>query len=185
MRPPYRPSSHSTHQQQQQQQQPYYSHTQQHSNSNFYQHPQQASHQQQQQAQQQGGQGYHYQSPPQSAYLHQQQQPQYQQPLLQQQQEQQPQLQQQASYFGGQNVLSFIPVNNSPFEPASYPLAAQMGLQLGTQALSAGQEYVNKNLDRWVSRDTLKSYFQVSNSYVLSKLFLLLFPFKHQVPYSN
>lgn len=184
MRPPYRPSSgtagnesgHTTggqyqqQQQQQQQQSEYYGQQQQQNYFN------QGQHQQSYYAQPGG----HYQQQPQP-YVNQQQQP---FAAHQQQSQQQPQYGAQPQYatqpqYGAQtNVPSFIPVN-SPFEPASYPLAAQMGLQLGTQAISAGQEYVNKNLGRWFS--PIRVYFQVSNGYVLNKLFLLIFPFRHHV----
>ena len=53
-------------------------------------------------------------------------------------------------------------------------------MQLGSQAFTQGQEIVNKNLNRYVNVSELRCYFNVSTSYVLSKLKLLFFPFRHQ-----
>lgn len=39
-------------------------------------------------------------------------------------------------------------------------------------------------MNRWFNFATLKPYFQVTNSYVLSKLFLVLFPWRHK-PWSR
>lgn len=44
-----------------------------------------------------------------------------------------------------QQVPSFIPVN-SPFEQGTYPIAAQMGLEMAKQSINVGQDYVNKNV---------------------------------------
>ncbi|KAK9237522.1 YIF1-domain-containing protein [Lipomyces kononenkoae] len=59
---------------------------------------------------------------------------------------------------------------------------AQVGLQVGRNAMLAGQEYVEQNFGKYfsMSMPTLKSYFNVSNSYVLRKLFLILFPWRHK-----
>ncbi|KAI9222039.1 YIF1-domain-containing protein [Blastocladiella britannica] len=54
----------------------------------------------------------------------------------------------------------------------------QMGMNMGAKAASAGQEYLNQNLNRYVNVPHLKFYFNVDNSYVLSKLRLVLFPFR-------
>ncbi|KAJ3040501.1 hypothetical protein HDV00_010810 [Rhizophlyctis rosea] len=62
--------------------------------------------------------------------------------------------------------------------------ATQLGMQLGTKAFAQVQENVNQNLNRWVNIPQLKYYFNVSNSYVLHKIALLLFPFRHQ-PWSR
>ncbi|KAJ3327619.1 hypothetical protein HDU76_011436 [Blyttiomyces sp. JEL0837] len=58
--------------------------------------------------------------------------------------------------------------------------AGQIGMQLGSQALQQGQQIVNQNINRYVNVNTLKHYFNVSNSYVLNKIRLLLFPFRHK-----
>ncbi|KAI9848610.1 MAG: hypothetical protein M1838_000482 [Thelocarpon superellum] len=61
---------------------------------------------------------------------------------------------------------------------------AQMGFQVGKSAVMAGQEYMEQNLNRYISIPTLKHYFNVSNSYVLTKLMLVLFPWRHR-PWSR
>jgi len=61
---------------------------------------------------------------------------------------------------------------------------AQMGFQVGKSAMAAGQEYMENNFNRYVSIPALKHYFNVSNSYVLNKLILVLFPWRHK-PWSR
>ncbi|MCJ1408307.1 hypothetical protein MMC19_002382 [Ptychographa xylographoides] len=61
---------------------------------------------------------------------------------------------------------------------------AQMGFQVGKSAVMAGQEYVEQNLNRYVSVGALKHYFNVTTSYVLRKLLLVLFPWRHK-PWSR
>ncbi|KAI9711461.1 MAG: hypothetical protein M1820_002024 [Bogoriella megaspora] len=61
---------------------------------------------------------------------------------------------------------------------------AQMGLQVGGQAIMAGQQYMEQNFNRYVNVSALKHYFNVSNSYVVTKLFLVLFPWRHR-PWSR
>ncbi|TPX56072.1 hypothetical protein PhCBS80983_g04798 [Powellomyces hirtus] len=58
--------------------------------------------------------------------------------------------------------------------------AGQLGMQLGNKAFEQAQENLNKNMHRWINIPHLKYYFNVSNSYVLNKIRLLLFPFRHQ-----
>ncbi|EEB06599.1 COPII-coated vesicle component Hrf1 [Schizosaccharomyces japonicus yFS275] len=58
--------------------------------------------------------------------------------------------------------------------------AAQMGLQMGRTAVTTGQEYVEKNFGRWFSFSSLHYYFDVSNSYVVKKLMLILFPWRRR-----
>lgn len=57
----------------------------------------------------------------------------------------------------------------------------QLGMQFGRSAVMAGQEYVEQNLNRWVNRAALQPYFNVSNSYVVDKLKLLVFPWRHKL----
>ncbi|TFY73779.1 hypothetical protein EWM64_g10233 [Hericium alpestre] len=57
---------------------------------------------------------------------------------------------------------------------------AQIGMQIGQNAVHAGQEYVQKNLGGLASVSALKHHFNVSNSYVIRKLQLLLFPWRHR-----
>ncbi|KAF2666147.1 hypothetical protein BT63DRAFT_376966 [Microthyrium microscopicum] len=61
---------------------------------------------------------------------------------------------------------------------------AQMGLHMGKSAFDAGQQYLESNMNRWVNVASLKHYFNVSNSYVVSKLRLVLFPWWHR-PWSR
>ncbi|KAJ5166329.1 uncharacterized protein N7482_005110 [Penicillium canariense] len=61
---------------------------------------------------------------------------------------------------------------------------AQMGFQVGKSAMAAGQEYMEQNFNRYVSIPALKHYFNVSNSYVLRKIALVLFPWRHK-PWSR
>lgn len=79
---------------------------------------------------------------------------------------------------------------------------AQMGFQVGQTALKHGQEYVEQNVyciqygiiqkkrltsiqfNRYVNVSALKHYFNVSNGYVVNKLFLVLFPWRHK-PWSR
>ncbi|KAI9768987.1 MAG: hypothetical protein M1840_004583 [Geoglossum simile] len=61
---------------------------------------------------------------------------------------------------------------------------AQMGFQVGRSAVMAGQEYMEQNFNRYVNVSALKLYWNVSNTYVLHKLFLILFPWRHR-PWSR
>ncbi|KAI0646038.1 YIF1-domain-containing protein [Trametes meyenii] len=61
---------------------------------------------------------------------------------------------------------------------------AAFGMQLGQSAVVAGQEYVQKNLGGFIPVSVLKHHFNVSNSYVIKKLRLLLFPWRHR-PWSR
>lgn len=57
---------------------------------------------------------------------------------------------------------------------------AQMGFQVGKSAVMAGHEYMEQNFNRYVNVSALKHYFNVSNSYVANKLYLVLFPWRHR-----
>ncbi|EIN13042.1 hypothetical protein PUNSTDRAFT_82592 [Punctularia strigosozonata HHB-11173 SS5] len=57
---------------------------------------------------------------------------------------------------------------------------AQFGMQLGHTAVAAGQEYVQRNFGGLVPLTSLKHHFNVSNSYVMHKLRLLVFPWRHR-----
>ncbi|CAL3964176.1 hypothetical protein PZA11_001600 [Diplocarpon coronariae] len=61
---------------------------------------------------------------------------------------------------------------------------AQMGFQVGQTAFKHGTEYVEQNINRYVNFSALKHYFNVSNGYVVNKLFLVLFPWRHK-PWSR
>ncbi|KAI0718442.1 YIF1-domain-containing protein [Cerioporus squamosus] len=71
----------------------------------------------------------------------------------------------------------------SPYHPPPHqPHQPQMGPEL--PAVAAGQEYVQKNLGGFIPISMLKHHFNVSNSYVIKKLRLLLFPWRHK-PWSR
>ncbi|KIY48353.1 YIF1-domain-containing protein, partial [Fistulina hepatica ATCC 64428] len=58
---------------------------------------------------------------------------------------------------------------------------AQIGMQLGHSAVAAGQEYMQKNFGSLIPRTiSVKHHFNVSNSYVLHKLQVVLFPWIHK-----
>ncbi|MCJ1355814.1 MAG: hypothetical protein MMC33_005806 [Icmadophila ericetorum] len=81
------------------------------------------------------------------------------------------------------------PSSGGPFAPAFVgnfmnDQTAQMGFQLGQHAAKAGQEYMEQNLNRYVSIPALKHYFNVTTPYVLRKLMLVLFPWRHK-PWSR
>ncbi|GAA6043086.1 hypothetical protein JCM8097_008416 [Rhodosporidiobolus ruineniae] len=61
---------------------------------------------------------------------------------------------------------------------------AQMGMHLSQQAFSAGQAYLDKNVVRLLPLAHLKHSFNVSNSYVVKKLRLVLWPWRHR-PWSR
>ncbi|PHH89373.1 hypothetical protein CDD83_6195 [Cordyceps sp. RAO-2017] len=61
---------------------------------------------------------------------------------------------------------------------------AQVAAQFGQTAFKHGQEYVEQNFGRYVNVSALKHYFNVSNFYVVNKLFLVLFPWRHK-PWSR
>jgi len=53
-------------------------------------------------------------------------------------------------------------------------------MQLGQNAVAAGQSYVQRNLGGLVPVTHLKQHFNVSNSYVIRKLRLVVFPWRHR-----
>ncbi|KDR73154.1 hypothetical protein GALMADRAFT_251723 [Galerina marginata CBS 339.88] len=57
---------------------------------------------------------------------------------------------------------------------------AQLGMQLGHSAVAAGQDYVQRNFGTFIPSNNIKHQFNVSNSYVIRKLRLLLFPWLHK-----
>ncbi|KAF2839767.1 YIF1-domain-containing protein [Patellaria atrata CBS 101060] len=73
---------------------------------------------------------------------------------------------------------------HAPFGGFMNDPTAQMGFQMGKTAVAAGQEYIDQNLNRYLNVSALKHYFNVSNSYVASKLFLVFFPWRHR-PWSR
>lgn len=61
---------------------------------------------------------------------------------------------------------------------------AQMGVQFGKHAFDAGQAYLDKNFTRLLPLAHLKHSFNVSNGYVLLKLRIVLWPWRHR-PWSR
>lgn len=61
---------------------------------------------------------------------------------------------------------------------------AQFAAQFGQTAFKHGQEYLEQNVNRYFNYPALKHYFNVTNSYVINKLFLVLFPWRHK-PWSR
>ncbi|CAN6607029.1 protein transport protein Yif1p [Trichomonascus vanleenenianus] len=87
---------------------------------------------------------------------------------LQQQQQQQQQPHASQGFGGG----SYPNIFNDP--------SAQIGIEVGRNAFNYGQEYIGRNINQYVSVSALQYYFQVSNSYVLRKILLVLFPWRHK-----
>ncbi|WWC72582.1 uncharacterized protein I206_106544 [Kwoniella pini CBS 10737] len=74
-------------------------------------------------------------------------------------------------------------MNNNAFGgtwPGMNDATAQMGVQFGKSAVAAGQDYVEKNFTRYLPLHLIKVSFSVTNSYVLNKLRLVLFPWRHK-----
>ncbi|KAF7303736.1 WD-REPEATS-REGION domain-containing protein [Mycena indigotica] len=57
---------------------------------------------------------------------------------------------------------------------------AQFGMQLGQSAVAAGQDYVQRTWGGVFPNTRVKPHFNVSNSYVIRKLRVLLFPWSHK-----
>ncbi|KAJ2720665.1 Transport protein yif1 [Coemansia sp. Benny D115] len=113
-----------------------------------------------------------------------QQQPQFQQPQFQQQQQPQFQQAQFPNQQGFQQSQQFqqptSAFTNNPYDAFAQSLqsnqAAQLGMQFAGNAMSAMQENMQQNVQKYISLAHLKHYFDVTNVYVLSKLRLLCFP---------
>jgi hypothetical protein len=57
---------------------------------------------------------------------------------------------------------------------------AQMAFQALKGGMDMASKEVDQNLNRWINVASLKQYFNVSNSYVVSKLCLILWPWRHR-----
>ncbi|GME81750.1 unnamed protein product [Ambrosiozyma monospora] len=106
-----------------------------------------------------------------------------------QQQQQQPHLQQAGHIPGagvGAGIGGSIPGAgtgnpNMNFNTFFNDPAAQMGLHFSQSAFNASQQYVQNNFGQYVGNSSdIKYYFKVSNSYVMKKLFLILFPYRNK-----
>ncbi|ORX58967.1 hypothetical protein DM01DRAFT_251222 [Hesseltinella vesiculosa] len=54
-----------------------------------------------------------------------------------------------------------------------------MGMQFAGNAMAQGTAYMERNFNQWINMPALRHYFNVNNVYVVNKLKLLLFPWKH------
>ncbi|KAF8219837.1 YIF1-domain-containing protein [Tricholoma matsutake] len=97
---------------------------------------------------------------------------------------------------------SYVPAYTTPFQQQQQPIhhapipqpdfaawgmndaTAQFGMQLGHSAVAAGQDYVQRNFGTMFPSTTIKHHFNVSNSYVIHKIKLVLFPWTHK-PWSR
>ncbi|KAF2762428.1 YIF1-domain-containing protein [Pseudovirgaria hyperparasitica] len=61
---------------------------------------------------------------------------------------------------------------------------AQLGIQATKHALAAGQGWAGAAVNRYIDIPALKHLFNVSNSYVLTKTYVILFPWRHR-PWSR
>lgn len=125
----------------------------------------------------------HQPQPHRASYVSPQQQSQQ---TFQQQQPQQP------SSFSSQQQFQQAQQSNQFFSPAANPQdaaaygnflndpRAAMTFQVGQNAMLAGSHFVEQNFGKYVHTDDIKYYFKISNSYVLNKLILILFPFKNK-----
>ncbi|KIK55705.1 hypothetical protein GYMLUDRAFT_47662 [Collybiopsis luxurians FD-317 M1] len=75
---------------------------------------------------------------------------------------------------------SFIPQPDAFAAWGMNDATAQFGMQLGSSAVAAGQEYVQKNFGGIIPLSSVKHHFNVSNSYVIHKLKLIVFPWTHK-----
>lgn len=55
-----------------------------------------------------------------------------------------------------------------------------MSFQVGQNAMMAGTQYVEQEFQKYVPTGAFKYYFKVSNTYVMRKLLLILFPFRNK-----
>lgn len=93
--------------------------------------------------------------------------------------QQQQQQQQQNPYIPQDNGVQnseFPNQYNNIFNDAN----AQIGINVGKNAFIYGQDYVARHIPQSMQMSALKYYFQVSNIYVLRKLGLVLFPWRHK-----
>lgn len=105
-----------------------------------------------------------------------------------QQQQQQPHHQFGTSVPGNVNNMAHNNINNhninnnQQFNQFFSDPKTQMGFQVGQNAMLAGSQFVGENFGKYIKTNSndIKYYFKVSNSYVLNKMMLILFPFKNK-----
>jgi hypothetical protein len=90
--------------------------------------------------------------------------------------------------MNSQQQQSGAPGAGGPFVPAFGQFmndqTTQMGVQFAGTAFNAGQAYMQKELGGYLSSGALKLYFNVTTTYVIRKLLLVLFPWRHK-PWSR
>jgi hypothetical protein len=84
----------------------------------------------------------------------------------------QPQPPQQGQFFNPSDPNAYTQFFSDP--------KAAMTFQVGQNAMMAGSQYMEQEFQKYVPTGAFKYYFKVSNTYVLSKLLLILFPFKNK-----
>nr|XP_027215154.1 LOW QUALITY PROTEIN: protein YIF1B-like [Penaeus vannamei] len=78
---------------------------------------------------------------------------------------------------GGRDTLSTQVCQDLRFSRTQWSL--NMAMQYGQSLVGQGREYVDTELEKYVSMTQLKYYFAVDTRYVMKKLQLLFFPFTH------
>ncbi|KAK7023773.1 WD-repeats-region domain-containing protein, partial [Favolaschia claudopus] len=99
---------------------------------------------------------------------------------FQHQHQQQPQQQQQQPHAYSQPG---VPPPMMPPQFGAWGMndaTAQLGMQIGSSAVAAGQEYVQRTWGGVFPNTHIKPHFNVSNSYVIRKLRIVLFPWIHK-----
>lgn len=73
----------------------------------------------------------------------------------------------------------FNPTNPTNYQNFFNDPASNMTFQVGQNAMMAGTQILEQNIQKYVPTGDIKYYFKVSNTYVLNKILLILFPFRH------
>ncbi|XP_047739627.1 protein YIF1B-B-like isoform X2 [Hyalella azteca] len=82
---------------------------------------------------------------------------------------------------------SFQPPQNSALGSAAFPAAqfikdpfiANAAMQYGQNLVGQGQQFIDQNLEKYMSVSKVKYYFAVDTRYVMKKIQLIFFPFAH------
>jgi hypothetical protein len=84
---------------------------------------------------------------------------------------------------------SFQPPQNSALGSTAFPAAqfikdpfiANAAMQYGQNLVGQGQQFIDQNLEKYMSVSKVKYYFAVDTRYVMKKIQLIFFPFAHSV----
>lgn len=74
------------------------------------------------------------------------------------------------------------------FQPGQFiqdPMIANVAMQYGQNLVGQGQDYLEKNLEKYMSVSKVKYYFAVDTQYVMKKMRIIFFPFTHTVSSSS